>query len=128
MTQTNSPAPLGPVESWSPGLRTMVQIRWRTLPWNGGRSGIRANSVVPRSIEETEGLKRFADPAQKELLINAVSLRRTGKPMQRPIYRSSLAPAICTQYCPGLAFGKCQQDVGVPGAVQSERLVKLQIA
>ena len=40
----------------------------------------------------------------------------------------SLAPAICTQYCPGLAFGKCQQDVGVPGAVQSERLVKVQIA
>lgn len=28
----------------------------------------------------------------------------------------------------GLAFGKCQQDVSVPGAVQSERLVQLQIA
>jgi len=72
-------------------------------------------------------LKRLADPAQKELLINAVSLRRTGTLVQLPICRSSLAPTMCTQYCPGLAFGKCQQDVGVPGAVQSERLVKIQI-
>jgi hypothetical protein len=55
------------------------------LPWNGGRAGIRANSAVRGSIEETEGLKRLADPAQKELLINAVSLRRTGTLMQRPI-------------------------------------------
>jgi len=62
------------------------------------------------------------------LLINAVSMCRMGTLMQRPICRSSLALAICSQYCCGSAFGKCQQDVGVPGAVQSERLVKLQIA
>ena len=78
--------------------------------------------------EKTERLERLVDPAHKELLINAVSMRRMGTLMQRPICRSSLALAICSQYCCGSAFGKCQQDVGVPGAVQSERLVKLQIA
>ena len=46
------------------------------LEW--GRFGIRANSIVPGPIEETQGLKRLFDPAGKEKLVSAVPLRRMG--------------------------------------------------
>jgi len=46
------------------------------LEW--GPHGIRSNSIVPGPIEGTEGLKRLANPALKEKLVNSVPLRRTG--------------------------------------------------
>jgi NAD(P)-dependent dehydrogenase (short-subunit alcohol dehydrogenase family) len=55
-----------------------IDMMMKNIALEWGRFGIRANSIVPGPIEGTEGLKRLADPAQKEQLINAIPLRRTG--------------------------------------------------
>jgi len=55
-----------------------IDMMMKNIALEWGRFGIRANSIVPGPIEGTEGLSRLSDSAQKELLINAVPLRRTG--------------------------------------------------
>jgi NAD(P)-dependent dehydrogenase (short-subunit alcohol dehydrogenase family) len=55
-----------------------IDMMMKNIALEWGPFGIRANSIVPGPIENTEGLKRLADPAQKAQLINAVPLRRTG--------------------------------------------------
>ncbi|KAA0998781.1 SDR family oxidoreductase [Paraburkholderia panacisoli] len=55
-----------------------IDMMMKNIALEWGRFGIRANSIVPGSIEETEGLKRLSDPAEKEKLVAAVPLLRTG--------------------------------------------------
>lgn len=55
-----------------------IDMMMKNIALEWGRYGIRANSIVPGPIEETEGLKRLSDPAEKEKLVSAVPLRRTG--------------------------------------------------
>src|SRR4029453_8179994 len=43
-----------------------------------GPHGIRCNSIVPGPIEGTEGMKRLSDPAQRDMFIGSVPLRREG--------------------------------------------------
>jgi NAD(P)-dependent dehydrogenase (short-subunit alcohol dehydrogenase family) len=46
------------------------------LEW--GHYGIRINSIVPGPIEGTEGLKRLSSAEAKQILIDAVPMRRMG--------------------------------------------------
>jgi NAD(P)-dependent dehydrogenase (short-subunit alcohol dehydrogenase family) len=55
-----------------------IDMLMRNLALEWGRHGIRANSIVPGPIEGTEGMKRLSDPAQKDLFVNSVPLRRMG--------------------------------------------------
>ncbi|WP_341318442.1 SDR family oxidoreductase [Paraburkholderia sp. IMGN_8] len=55
-----------------------IDMMMKNIALEWGRFGIRANSIVPGPIEETEGLKRLSDPAEKEKLVAAVPLLRTG--------------------------------------------------
>lgn len=55
-----------------------IDMLMKNLAIEWGRHGIRANSIVPGPIEGTEGMKRLSDPAQKDLFVNGVPLRRMG--------------------------------------------------
>ena len=55
-----------------------IDMMMKNLALEWGPHGIRSNSIVPGPIEGTEGLKRLANPAMKEKLVNSVPLRRTG--------------------------------------------------
>jgi NAD(P)-dependent dehydrogenase (short-subunit alcohol dehydrogenase family) len=55
-----------------------IDMMMKDLALEWGRHGIRANSIVPGPIEGTEGMKRLSSPAQKEMFINAIPLRRMG--------------------------------------------------
>jgi NAD(P)-dependent dehydrogenase (short-subunit alcohol dehydrogenase family) len=55
-----------------------IDMMMKNLALEWGRYGIRANSIVPGPIEGTEGMKRLADPARKQALVNAIPLRRMG--------------------------------------------------
>src|SRR6202521_4615713 len=55
-----------------------IDMLMRNLALEWGRYGIRTNSIVPGPIEGTEGMKRLADPARKQALVNAIPLRRMG--------------------------------------------------
>ena len=55
-----------------------IDMLMKNLALEWGRHGIRANSIVPGPIEGTEGMQRLSDPAQKDLFVNAVPLRRMG--------------------------------------------------
>ena len=55
-----------------------IDMMMKNIALEWGRFGIRANSIVPGPIEGTEGLKRLSDPAEKEKLVSAVPLLRTG--------------------------------------------------
>ena len=50
----------------------------KNLAIEWGRYGIRTNSIVPGSIEGTEGMKRLSSDARQKELINAIPLRRMG--------------------------------------------------
>ena len=55
-----------------------IDMMMKDLALEWGRHGIRTNSIVPGPIEGTEGMKRLSSPAQKEMFINAIPLRRMG--------------------------------------------------
>lgn len=55
-----------------------IDMLMKNLALEWGRHGIRTNSIVPGPIEGTEGMKRLSDPAQKDLFLDAVPLRRMG--------------------------------------------------
>lgn len=55
-----------------------IDMLMKNLAIEWGRHGIRANSIVPGPIEGTEGMKRLSDPAQQDLFVNGVPLRRMG--------------------------------------------------
>jgi NAD(P)-dependent dehydrogenase (short-subunit alcohol dehydrogenase family) len=55
-----------------------IDMLMRNLAIEWGPHGIRCNSVVPGPIEGTEGMKRLADPAQREQFIRSVPLHRMG--------------------------------------------------
>lgn len=55
-----------------------IDMLMKNLAIEWGRHGIRTNSIVPGPIEGTEGMKRLADPAQRDRFVNAVPLRRMG--------------------------------------------------
>ncbi|MAA73657.1 MAG: short-chain dehydrogenase [Salinisphaeraceae bacterium] len=50
----------------------------RTLALEWGRFGIRANSIVPGPIKDTEGMKRLAPPGMDDKVAQAVPLKRMG--------------------------------------------------
>jgi NAD(P)-dependent dehydrogenase (short-subunit alcohol dehydrogenase family) len=55
-----------------------IDMLMKNLAIEWGPHGIRCNSIVPGPIEGTEGMKRLSDPAQRDLLISSVPLRREG--------------------------------------------------
>jgi len=50
----------------------------RTLALEWGRFGIRANSIVPGPIKDTEGMKRLAPPGMDDKVAQAIPLKRMG--------------------------------------------------
>lgn len=55
-----------------------IDMMMKNLALEWGRYGIRTNSIVPGPIEGTEGMKRLANPAQLQTLIDSIPLRRMG--------------------------------------------------
>jgi NAD(P)-dependent dehydrogenase (short-subunit alcohol dehydrogenase family) len=55
-----------------------IDMLMKNLAIEWGPHGVRCNSIVPGPIEGTEGLKRLADPDQRERFIGSVPLRRLG--------------------------------------------------
>jgi NAD(P)-dependent dehydrogenase (short-subunit alcohol dehydrogenase family) len=55
-----------------------IDMLMKNLAIEWGPHGIRCNSIVPGPIEGTEGMKRLSDPAQRDMFIGSVPLRREG--------------------------------------------------
>jgi NAD(P)-dependent dehydrogenase (short-subunit alcohol dehydrogenase family) len=55
-----------------------IDMMMKNLALEWGRHGIRANSIVPGPIDETEGMKRLMNPAQATSFIESIPLRRLG--------------------------------------------------
>jgi NAD(P)-dependent dehydrogenase (short-subunit alcohol dehydrogenase family) len=55
-----------------------IDMLMKNLAIEWGPHGIRCNSIVPGPIGGTEGLKRLSDPAQRDMFIGSVPLRREG--------------------------------------------------
>jgi len=55
-----------------------IDMMMKNLALEWGRHGIRANSIVPGPIDETEGMKRLMNPAQATAFIESIPLRRLG--------------------------------------------------
>jgi NAD(P)-dependent dehydrogenase (short-subunit alcohol dehydrogenase family) len=55
-----------------------INMMMMNLAIEWGRYGIRVNSIVPGPIEGTEGLKRLSSAQAKQMLIDAVPMRRMG--------------------------------------------------
>lgn len=55
-----------------------IDMMMKNIAIEWGKYGIRANSIVPGPIEGTEGMKRLSNPAMKNVLVNAIPLRRMG--------------------------------------------------
>jgi NAD(P)-dependent dehydrogenase (short-subunit alcohol dehydrogenase family) len=55
-----------------------IDMLMKNLAIEWGPHGIRCNSIVPGPIKGTEGLKRLSDPAQRDMFIGRVPLRREG--------------------------------------------------
>jgi len=55
-----------------------INMMMMNLAIDCGRYGIRVNSIVPGPIEGTEGLKRLSSAEAKQILVDAVPMRRMG--------------------------------------------------
>ena len=55
-----------------------INMMMKNLALEWGHYGIRINSIVPGPIEGTEGLKRLSSAEAKQILIDAVPMRRMG--------------------------------------------------
>jgi len=55
-----------------------IDMMMRNLALEWGPHGIRANSIVPGPIDETEGMKRLLSPELAKTFIDSVPLRRLG--------------------------------------------------
>jgi NAD(P)-dependent dehydrogenase (short-subunit alcohol dehydrogenase family) len=55
-----------------------INMMMMNLAIEWGRYGIRVNSIVPGPIEGTEGLKRLSSAEAKQVLLDAVPMRRMG--------------------------------------------------
>jgi len=55
-----------------------IDMLMKNLAIEWGPHGIRCNSIVPGPIEGTEGMKRLLEPAQRDLFLGSVPLRRMG--------------------------------------------------
>jgi len=55
-----------------------INMMMMNLAIEWGRYGIRVNSIVPGPIEGTEGLKRLSSAEAKQILVDAVPMRRMG--------------------------------------------------
>jgi NAD(P)-dependent dehydrogenase (short-subunit alcohol dehydrogenase family) len=55
-----------------------IDMMMKNLALEWGRHGIRANSIVPGPIDETEGMKRLMNAAQATAFIESIPLRRLG--------------------------------------------------
>jgi NAD(P)-dependent dehydrogenase (short-subunit alcohol dehydrogenase family) len=55
-----------------------IDMLMKNLAIEWGPHGIRCNSIVPGPIEGTEGAKRLFDPAQREVFLGSMPLRRMG--------------------------------------------------
>jgi NAD(P)-dependent dehydrogenase (short-subunit alcohol dehydrogenase family) len=55
-----------------------INMMMMNLAIEWGRYGIRVNSIVPGPIEGTEGLKRLSSSEAKQMLVDAVPMRRMG--------------------------------------------------
>src|SRR5258708_21626010 len=55
-----------------------IDMLMRNLALESGRYGIRTNSIVPRPIEGTEGMKRLWSAERQDEFGNAIPLRRIG--------------------------------------------------
>ena len=55
-----------------------INMMMKNLALEWGRYGIRVNSIVPGPIEGTEGLKRLSSAEAKQILVDAVPMRRMG--------------------------------------------------
>jgi NAD(P)-dependent dehydrogenase (short-subunit alcohol dehydrogenase family) len=55
-----------------------INMMMMNLAIEWGRYGIRVNSIVPGPIEGTEGLKRLSSAEAKQMLLDAVPMRRMG--------------------------------------------------
>ncbi|KAE8757275.1 MULTISPECIES: SDR family oxidoreductase [Paraburkholderia] len=91
-----------------------IDMMMKNIALEWGRFGIRANSIVPGPIEETEGLKRLSDPAEKKKLINAVPLRRTGTVDDIGQVAAFLAPPLAS-YITGCVV-VCDGGQNLPGS------------